>query len=152
MNMHERRCQANEEYQQHMRQHHETQEAQKLDTPAVCKLKWLQSFQRHQVSMVLRIVYCICGMLCVVQHTMISNNAHLDSFLHSYLQTVQQEHFIQEEDCKNDSLYIVFILFYSRLSAPGVVLVFFSMAEEASYKSFWEHLSYLIDSFVSRMP
>jgi hypothetical protein len=32
------------------------------------------------------------------------------------------------------------------------VLVFLSMAEEASYMSFCEHLSYLIDIFLSRIP
>ena len=51
-NMHERRRQTDVDYQRQLRQQNETQEARKVDTPAVRKQKLLQSFQRHHVSMV----------------------------------------------------------------------------------------------------
>jgi hypothetical protein len=52
VNMHERRRQTDDQYQLQLRQQQQEQHDKKLDTPAVRKQKLLQSFRRHQVSMV----------------------------------------------------------------------------------------------------
>jgi hypothetical protein len=59
VNMHERRRQTDEEYRQRLRQQFQELQAAERDTPAVRKAKLLQSFQRHQVSMVRRMYYTL---------------------------------------------------------------------------------------------
>jgi hypothetical protein len=55
--IHERPRQAGEEYEEQQLRQQQDQQARKIDTPADRKHKILQSFQRHQVSMVRDKIY-----------------------------------------------------------------------------------------------